>query len=90
MPLSSDLFEAFDGEIAVQDGNDDVVGLWGDAAIHHEEFAIEDSGIAHGFSRGAHEERGGRPADQMLVEVELPFDVVVRRARKTRRHLRAK
>ena len=40
MPLSGDLFQAFDGEVAVQDGNDDVVGLWGDAAIHHEEVAM--------------------------------------------------
>jgi len=62
MPLSSDLLQAFDGEVAVQDGDDDVVGLRGDAAIHHEEVAVEDSGTAHRFSRGAHEERGSRPA----------------------------
>lgn len=88
MPLSSYLLQAFDGEIAVQDGNDDVVGLRGDTAIHHKEVAIEDPGTAHGFSRSAHEECGGRPADQMFVEVESALDVIVRRAGEARRHLR--
>lgn len=49
MPLPADLFEPLDGEVALQNGNDDVLWLWGDAAVDDQQVAIEDPGIAHGF-----------------------------------------
>ena len=89
MPLPRDPFQAFDGQLAVENGNDDVVRLRADPAIDDQQIAIEYPGIAHRFPGGADEERGCGPADQMLIEVELALDMIVRRTGKARRNLRS-
>ena len=64
-------------------------GWRGNPAIDDQEIAIEDSGIAHGFSRCAHEERSCWSAHEMLIEVELALDMVIRRARESGWHVSA-
>ena len=89
MRLTADLLEPLDGEVALRNGNDDIVGFGCYAAINDQQIAIEDTYAAHRFSRRMYEERSRRPAHQMLVEVELALDVVIRRAWKPSRHLGA-
>jgi hypothetical protein len=80
LPCAADLLQPFDGQLAVNDGNDDIVGLRGDSTVDDEQVTIENPGAAHGFSGRAHKEGCRRPPHRMLVEIELALDVVIGRA----------
>ena len=80
------LSQAFDRQLAMQDGDDDIVGLGRDGAVDNEKVAVENPGIAHGFALRA-DEKGRRWAtDQMQIQIELALDVVVGGAWETGRH----
>lgn len=64
----------------MEDSDHDVVRLGRDTAVNYNQITIEDPGAAHGLSCRAHEESRRRPPHQMLVEIELAFDVVIGRA----------
>ena len=69
--------QAFDRQLAMQDGDDDIVGLGRDGAVDNEKIAVENSGVAHGLALRADEKGRRRPADQMQIEIELALDMVV-------------
>lgn len=77
--------DAFDGEFAVEVGDDDVFifGLGG--AIHDQEVAGVDAGVDHGIAGDADEIGGGGLGDEVLVEVELAFEVILGRRGKAGR-----
>ena len=77
------LSQAFDRQIAMQDGDDDIAGLGRDGAVDNEKVAVVYSGIAHGFALRADEKGRGRAADQMQIEIEVALDMVVGGAWKT-------
>ena len=69
--------DAFDGEFAVDVGDDDVfVGRLG-GAIHDQEIAGVDAGIDHGIAGDADKISRGRMGDEIFVEIELGFEVVL-------------
>ena len=47
--------------------------------VDNENIAVEEAGIHHGVARQAHEEGRRRMLDQKLVEIELAFEIVIRR-----------
>ena len=70
-------FDLLERAFAVDDGDDDVVVLRGEAVVDHEQIAVEDAGDGHAIALGPVEEGGGRMGDDVLVEVDAFFDVVV-------------
>ena len=70
------LSQAFDRQLAMQDGDDDIPGLGRDGAVDNEKVAVEYSGIAHGFALRADEKGRRRAADQMQIEIKLALDMV--------------
>ena len=62
---------------AMQDGDDDIVGLGRDCAVDNEKVAVENPGIAHGLALRADEKGRRRAADQMQIEIKLALDMVV-------------
>ena len=75
--------EAFDGQFAVQDGDDDACVLWFERAVNDEYVAGMDAGVNHRIAGDADEEGGGRMLDQMAIEIEPAFDVVLCGRRET-------
>ena len=71
------LSQAFDRQLAMQDGDDDIPGLGCDGAVDNEKVAVENSGIAHGLALRADEKGRRRAADQMQIEIKLALDMVV-------------
>lgn len=63
--------------------NDDIVGLWVDTSIYDQQISIENTDALHGIPRCSHEEGRCWAPDEMFIQVEFAFDVVVSRARET-------
>ena len=80
------LFQAFDCQLAMQDGDDDIPGLGRDGAVDNEKVAVENPGVAHGLALRADEKGRRRAADQMQIEIKLALDMVIGGAWKTGRH----
>lgn len=89
MPFLTNLLQPFYGEVTLQNGDDDIVGLRGDTAVDDQKISIEDPGSPHGFPGRTNEERGRGPPHEMLVQVELALNMVVSRARESCRNLGA-
>jgi len=53
-----------------------------DGAIHHQDVASLDTGVAHGATLNPDEERGCRVAHEVLVQVERVLHVILGRRRK--------
>ena len=84
------LEEAFDGQLAVQDRDDDIVVLRLQRAVHDQEVTIVQSGALHGVAGQADIERGGWVMDQELMKVEVAVQVIVGGRRESSRDLRQK
>ena len=68
--------DAFDGEFAVDMGDDDIfVGRLG-GAVHDQEIAGVDAGVDHGIAGDADKIGGGGLGDQVFVEIELSFEII--------------
>lgn len=64
------LFQPLNGEFSIDCGNNDIAVAGGEAAIHHQNISIADSGSNHALTACADEVSGGRVADTQLIEVE--------------------
>ena len=78
-PLVTRLLKPFDRQFPMDGCNDDVVGFGRDAPVYDQQVTVKNSGITHGFTRGTNKEGCRWSADQVLVEVELAFDVIISR-----------
>jgi hypothetical protein len=58
--------------------DDDIAVLGRQGAIDDQQVAVEDAGVDHGIAAGADKERGGRMVNEMLVKVQMVFDVIIR------------
>lgn len=85
-PCAIRFLQALDRQFSMQDRNDDVFSLSCEAAINDEEVAVEYAGVFHRFAHRPGEKGGGRVPDEVFVEVELSFDVVVGGARESGRN----
>ncbi len=70
---------ALDDEFAVQPGDDDPVIHFLDGAVDDEIIAGEYPGPGHTLADGPCEICGGRVPDQEFVQIELFFDIIIRR-----------
>ena len=84
--LSGTLVQAFDGELAVDDGDHDgaMHGIQG--TVDYQEIVVLDAGANHGVALGTHEEGGFAVRNQVFVEIEGVADVVVGRTREAGLH----
>jgi hypothetical protein len=57
-----------------------------DAAIDHKQITINDAVAAHGVPADAHEEGGEGRGDQLAVEIDAGFDVIISRTGETGHH----
>ena len=80
------LVQAFDGVVALDHGDDDVVVACLQRAVHHHLVAVFDAGAAHGVAAHIEHEGGRFVAHQIVVEVEAVFGVVSSGRRKACRH----
>ncbi len=71
------LLESFDGELAVDHGNDDPAGSSGYGSIDDQKISIVDARSLHGSTTSSQKESGCRSSDELFVEVERSLDVVV-------------
>ena len=69
--------DAFDGEFAVDVGDDDIFIGGGCGAIHDEQIAGVDAGVDHGIAGDADEIGGGGMGDEVFIEIELGLQVIV-------------
>ena len=82
--------EAFHRHLAVDHSHDDTPVARLLRAIDNENIAVKEAGVHHGVARQAHIEGRSRMLDQELVEIELAFEIVIGRRRKSRRDPRQK
>ena len=80
--------EALDGEFAVNHRNHDHANFGADRSVDDEQVAVVDAGALHRAASGAEEEGRCGAGDQLLVEVEGAFDVVVCGGGEARFHTR--
>ena len=69
--------EAFDGEFAIDDSNDDAAITWRQCAIDNQDITGVDPGFMHGFTSYPDEERRGRMLDEMLIEVQGAIKIII-------------
>ena len=48
-----------------------------EAAIHHQQITVLDTGSCHGMSAHPQEERAGGMSDQLFIQIDPHFDVVI-------------
>lgn len=68
--------ELLDGELAIDDGNDDAPVSRFDGTIHDEQIAIMDAEAGHRVSLHANEVGGFLMLDQVFVEAEARLEVI--------------
>src|SRR3954463_14405163 len=70
-------FKAADQHFAVEGCDYDlsVGGFYG--AVYDDHVAIEDAGAGHGVTADPHEEGGGFVPDELFVEVDASFHIIV-------------
>ena len=78
--------DPLEGELAVDEGDDDIAVGRLDALVDDEQVAVVDAAVAHGVADGPGVEGGGRMAHQFLIEVDAVRHVVLRGRRETRPH----
>ena len=81
--------QALDRELAVQAGHHDVAAVRFHRAVDDEQVAVDDVRALHALARSPDQEGGQRVLDEHLVEVNLAFEVIIRRRRETRAHAAA-
>lgn len=64
----------------MQHGDNNIVALGCQAAVNHQQVTVKYACILHRLTGGSCEEGGGWVTYHVFVEVELPLNVVVRRA----------
>ena len=80
--LIAALTQSFHGELPVDHRHDDLAINRGDRAVDNQDVPVVDVDILHGAALRPNEEGGHRVADKLLVEVNRPLDVIVRRGGK--------
>lgn len=75
--LAFDQLEALADQVAAEFGHDDGAVLGLEGPVHHQQVAGEDAGTGHGIARHAEAEGGGFVANEVFVEVETLFEVVI-------------
>lgn len=78
--------ELLDGELAIDDGDDDAPVHRFEGTIHDEQIAIMDAEAGHRVSLHADEEGGFLMFDQVFVEAEARLEIVGGRGWKPGRH----
>lgn len=71
--------DALDSQFAVHVGDHYVFVFWFQRAVHDQDIAGMDTGLNHGIAPDSYEVGGGGVPDQVFVQVELAFDIVVGR-----------
>ena len=74
---------AFDGELAVDAGDDDLVLVVGKGAINHKYIAVIDASTNHRIAAGLGNESRLRTLDQKIVKVQAWLLVVLSGRRKS-------
>ena len=69
--------EALEGEGPLQHGHDDAAGAGIEAAVDDQQVAVVDAGPSHGVAADPQKEGAVGVANQVVVEVDAGFDVVV-------------
>ena len=69
--------EAFDGQFSIDGGDDDTAIRGFEASVDDEEVSVVNASTNHGVSRGPDEEGGGGLLDEVLIEVEGSFEVII-------------
>ena len=77
--------QAFDRKCTVEQGNDHVIGFGGQRSVHNQNVFWVNTCSGHGVTRYPDKESRCRVFDQVLVEIELFFYVVVGRGGEARR-----
>ncbi len=67
------------GELAIQHRNHHAAVRDRQGAVHHQQVTVENAASAHRVTRYAHEEGALAMLDQMLVETEMLFHIVIGR-----------
>jgi hypothetical protein len=75
--LAPALVEALDGHLPVDLGYHDAAMPGGEGLVHDQQVAVLDAGLAHGIPLHAQKESGYAVTDQVLVQAQVAFDVVV-------------
>jgi hypothetical protein len=73
--------EAFDGEFAIDHGNDDTAIVWREGTIYDQHIPRVNASFPHGLSSYPHKESCRRMLDEVLIEVEGAIEVIIRRGR---------
>ncbi|CRI66834.1 hypothetical protein THIOKS13190002 [Thiocapsa sp. KS1] len=87
-PLTLDL-QALQGQLTIDGCHHDRPGLGLARAVHHQQIAVADPGTGHGIPLHPQEESRGRMPDQLLVQIDGPFQIVVGRRGEAGRDTRA-
>lgn len=78
--------KALDGELAVDCRNDDVVVLRRQRSVHQQDVAVEYAASCHRIACNCDGERCIRVGYEILIQREIPIEIILRHRGKTRMH----
>ena len=78
--------QAFEGEATIENRHHHPARSGVEAAVHHQQVTVVDAGTGHGVAAHPQKKRAGGMADQLFIQVDSHFHVVVRRGREPGGH----
>ncbi len=85
-PFLAGLLKPFDSQFAMDRSNDDIIRFGAYAPVDDKKVTVENSCIFHGFTGCTDKECCRWPTNQMLVQIEFAFNVVIGRGWKSGRN----
>ena len=75
--LAMALREAFDGQFAIDDSNDDAAITWSEGTVHNQDIPGVNAGFTHGLPGHSDKEGCRWVLDEVLIEVQGAIEVII-------------